>query len=299
MMITQTEIDQVKEIILLLKPFKVAGEKLGKEKDVTITLIMPIFDHLKNKVLKHKPGDSNLIKSMKTSMKTKLENRYTEDQMELLTTITFFDPRHKTKFNVCPGYLGRTITKFVNASNTDYIEATQGQEMHNLSNFNSARHRPDQQATDLSPEEEMENCLLASDEDSQENHTSLSDKIDMEIKFYSKLKFTDQEKKKDIDVLKWWKDNKTVYPCLFETAMGLLHTPATSVPSEKIFLEAGYIAHAWRSKILPVNLDKHLFIKKNLKYVPTDVEKFTEDIATKVLQEQEKGKITDAFPGTE
>ena len=41
----------------------------------------------------------------------------------------------------------------------------------------------------------MENWLLASDEDSQDNHTSLSDKIDMEIKFYSKLKFTEEEKK--------------------------------------------------------------------------------------------------------
>ena len=120
----------------------------------------------------------------------------------------------------------------------------------------------------------------------------------MEIKFYSKLKFTDEEKKY-IDVVKWWKDTKTVSPCLFETAMGLLHTPATSVPSERIFSEAGYIACAWRSKILPVNLNKHLFIKKNLKYVRTDVETFIEDKATTALKEQEKVKITDAFPGTE
>ena len=164
MMIAQTEIDQVKEIIVLLKPFKVAGEKLGKEKDVTITLIMPIFDHLKNKVLKHKPGDSNLIKSMKTSMKTKLENRYTEDQMELLTTIKKFDPRYKTRFNVCQGYLRRTITKFIDASDTDYIQATDGQEMPNLSNFNSARDRPGQ-ATVLSPEEEMINSLFTDDDE--------------------------------------------------------------------------------------------------------------------------------------
>ena len=79
----------------------------------------------------------------------------------------------------------------------------------------------------------------------------------------------------------------------------LLHTPATSAPSERIFSEAGYIARARRSKILPVNLNKHLFIKKNLKYVPTDVEKFTEEKAATALKEQEKVKITDAFPGTE
>ena len=48
----------------------------------------------------------------------------------------------------------------------------------------------------------------------------------------------------------------------------MLHTPATSVPSERIFSEAGYIARARRSKILPRNLNKFIFIKKNMKYIP-------------------------------
>ena len=42
-----------------------------------------------------------------------------------------------------------------------------------------------------------------------------------------------------------------------------------------------------------------MFIKKNLKYVPNDVKKITEEKATTALKEQEKVKITDAFPGTE
>ena len=100
-----------------------------------------------------------------------------------------------------------------------------------------------------------------------------------------------------MDVLKWWKENKNRYPLLYEAAKGLLHTPATSVPSERIFSEAGYIARARRSKILPVNLNRHLFIKKNLKYVPTDVDKFTEDIATSALQENVE--IPEIFPGTD
>ena len=38
--------------------------------------------------------------------------------------------------------------------------------------------------------------------------------------------------------------------------------------TERIFSEAGYISHARRSKILPVNLDKYLFIKRNKHYLP-------------------------------
>ena len=48
----------------------------------------------------------------------------------------------------------------------------------------------------------------------------------------------------------------------------LLSTPATSVPSERIFSEAGYIACARCSRILPRNLNKFIFIKKNINYVP-------------------------------
>ena len=65
---------------------------------------------------------------------------------------------------------------------------------------------------------------------------------------------------------------KNLYPCLTETVKALLHTPATSVPSERIFSEAGYIARARRSRILPKNLNKFIFIKKNFKYM-TDLQK--------------------------
>ena len=71
-----------------------------------------------------------------------------------------------------------------------------------------------------------------------------------------------------LDLLKWWKDYKGQFPCLFQAVKGLLGTPATSVPSERIFSEAGYIARARRSRIIPQNLNKFTFLKKNLKYVP-------------------------------
>ena len=44
------------------------------------------------------------------------------------------------------------------------------------------------------------------------------------------------------------------------------------MPSERIFSEAGYIARARRSRILPKNLNKFIFIKRNMKYM-TDLKK--------------------------
>ena len=136
-------------------------------------------------------------------MKTKLDNRYSDAQEKILKIKKKIDLRYKSRVQgiVCQGHLRQTITKFVRASEDDYIEATEGQELQHLSNFttprSSARDRPGQ-ATVLSPEEEMLNSLLTGDdEDSQVIHTSLSEQINVEVNYYSQLKFTDTEKKRN------------------------------------------------------------------------------------------------------
>ena len=82
----------MEEIIKMLKYFKLVGEKLGKENEVTISKIIPMFNYIKTNVINHNPSDSNFMQTMKSHMRTKLENRYSERQNKLLTTITFFDP---------------------------------------------------------------------------------------------------------------------------------------------------------------------------------------------------------------
>ena len=55
---------------------------------------------------------------MKFHIKAKLENRYTEKQLEKLETITYFDPRVKSLISsdFCEGLLKKNIIKY---SNTD------------------------------------------------------------------------------------------------------------------------------------------------------------------------------------
>ena len=103
--------------------------------------------------------------------------------------------------------------------------------------------------------------------DSDEEVTDLSDldeKIDTELQCYKSIKLSRDQKLKT-DILQWWRDHKSQFPCLFQAAKALLGTPATSVPSERIFSEARYIARARRSRIRPKNLNKFIFIKKKIK----------------------------------
>ena len=83
-----------------------------------------------------------------------------------------------------------------------------------------------------------------------------------------------KEQKANVKLISWSQDWNLEYPFLFKAVKAMLCTPATSVPSERIFSEAGYISHAKRSKILPVNLDKYLFIKRNRLYLPENTEEY-------------------------
>ena len=125
---------KIKDLIALLQPFKVAGEEFGKESDVTLTSIVPWFNHLRTKTLKQVPTDSQMIKDMKKNMLDKLENRYDPQQMKFLTTVTYLDPRVKGLVDPDLNDLKSKVKKIVQASGPNVIPPTQNQEYHNLQN---------------------------------------------------------------------------------------------------------------------------------------------------------------------
>ncbi|XP_040889402.1 zinc finger BED domain-containing protein 4-like [Toxotes jaculatrix] len=65
--------------------------------------------------------------------------------------------------------------------------------------------------------------------------------------------------------LKWWKENSKFYPLLSPLAKAYLTTPATSVPSERVFSTAGDVVTSQRSQLRPENVDMLIFLKRNLK----------------------------------
>lgn len=69
----------------------------------------------------------------------------------------------------------------------------------------------------------------------------------------------------DSSPLAWWKAHESLYPNLAMLAKHYLAVPATSVPSERVFSTAGDIVTASRSALTTENVDKLIFLKKNLK----------------------------------
>ena len=125
-------------IVALLKPFKECGEKLSSEKDVTISLIIPYFQILKDHLMPN-TNDVKLIKDMKSEMLQKLNSRYNSEQLKCLTISTLLDVRHKN--DVTNGFelLKTALQNFVvrqqeqEQSQNEIIPVTQGQELENIS----------------------------------------------------------------------------------------------------------------------------------------------------------------------
>ena len=65
------------------------------------------------------------------------------------------------------------------------------------------------------------------------------------------------------NILEAWKKDVTQFPVLSKMALYYLSAPATSVPSERVFSDAGFIVNQKRSNLDPKMIDKLIFLHHN------------------------------------
>ena len=82
---------------------------------------------------------------------------------------------------------------------------------------------------------------------------------EMEVKYYMECRKIDRSS----DPLMWWKVNCHALPRLAKLAKKYLSTPATSVPSERIFSKAGELISKKRSNLKKSHVDMIIFLNKN------------------------------------
>ena len=91
------------------------------------------------------------------------------------------------------------------------------------------------------------------------DYTQINTKDDNKVFHYAKL---GNIKVKD-DSLIWWINHKDSFPTLTQLARKYLSIPATSVPSERLFSDAGNHISAKRTRLAPDLVNKILFLKCN------------------------------------
>ena len=207
------------------------------------------------------PSESELITSMKEHMLTKIKTRYTNHQIKFLKACSLLDVRYKSEHCVSDGwpYLMQQVRDVCEQEDgQNEVPATEGQELINISSRFHMNSRND-----------VASDLFAFGDDMPFQIPDFEDILRKEVSRYKELQFTRKEKE-ELNILKWWKDNKNTYPSLFKAAKSMLHIPATSVPAERIFLLAGHIVRLRRSRLFPINVNQFIFLSKNLPYIPAE-----------------------------
>ncbi|GBC47674.2 zinc finger BED domain-containing protein 1-like [Rhizophagus irregularis DAOM 181602=DAOM 197198] len=124
---------------------------------------------------------------------------------------------------------------------------------------------------DLELPEEVRSPILDDDDDifermwaSNQQLTQTGNNDNNEIMCY--LRCPDEPK--STDPLVWWRDHRSSYPILSKLAQKYLSIPSTSVPSERLFSDAGNHVSAKRTRLAPDLVDRILFLKRNSTYFP-------------------------------
>ena len=271
---TADQFEDMRKVIQLLQPFRIAGDALGAENDVTISKVLPVFAFLRTN-LKIKHSDRNVVKLMKPVMLEKLNNRYDDNQVLFLKTCSLLDPRYKNEIDETEApeayanlltlvdYVCETTRKQEEPESQQEFPPTQGQaqgEQHSIISDTSNRsmtlddflHRDD-----VRPVSVTQHTLEA---------------IKVEVERYRTSVFLSKEEKNKLNIFKWWKDNSAIYPSMYLAFKATLNIPATSVPSERIFSLAGFILNKRRSQLLATNVNRYIFLNRNRDYIPPNTE---------------------------
>jgi hypothetical protein len=244
LLLNENDLLGIKELVNLLEPFAYATTLMGGDLYPTLSMMLPVIKALQEHLFQMERTLNHLtIREIRDEIELSFSERW-EDPGPDGYLAAILDPRFKD--------FGFEPTKF--QSTKEILR----QKMNvNINLFYSPT---------LNVEKNSKSSLL----DSLFNETTSSNisPIDTEFKIYfdmpkmPKYDFDDPLYKQH-NPLTFWYNNKTTLPLLAQQAQRYLSIPATSVPSERLFSDAGNIITHKRNRLHPNTVHDLLFLKEN------------------------------------
>nr|KAI8768910.1 zinc finger BED domain-containing protein 4-like [Biomphalaria glabrata] len=246
------------KVSVLLKPFEEVTREVSAAA-ASISIVIPLVHVLKTFL--QREGNDKGIKNMKSTLLECLNSRFENlDNNRLYSIATLLDPRFKSLVlneNACTEAKAGVLICATRHQNPVTESVTQAHL------FSEAVEPPTKKAR--LAESSLWDCfdeLVAQEEASVPTVVKVQSQQDMINEELSKYLSEPLIHRKDDPVL-WWKVNASRFPGLAKVAQIYLAPPPTSVPSERLFSVAGRIINDYRTKLIPDNAEKLIFLKYN------------------------------------
>ncbi|XP_072444855.1 E3 SUMO-protein ligase ZBED1-like isoform X2 [Chiloscyllium punctatum] len=248
----------VREIVDILKPLAIATSTFTKERFSSLSLVKPVITSLVYKHLAASESDSELAHDIKQTICANLNQWYSAREVnQVLNLACALDPRF------------RGLDFLSQAERVETLHALK-REASELARL----HPPASGRSSLEPSNTGPNPAKMPKHDSgiefllgdlcnvrSASANSVHQQAEQEISNFQ----TSEASSLCQDPLLWWKTHHTQYPLLASAARKLLAVPATVVPANWIFTEAGHGIYSKRSALAPEHVDMLVFMHGNLK----------------------------------
>ncbi|XP_045780821.1 E3 SUMO-protein ligase ZBED1-like [Maniola jurtina] len=244
-MISGTEIDCVKEMIELLCPFEKLTREISGDSYVTVSKVIPLVSCIRE-VVENITPKNEMILEFKEEIKKQLVRRFdTIEHSAILAISTALDPRFKLmhfKNAVAKGKVISYLNKYVREYNSSPTASNDASDESDKDDAEFDIWKYHKQLT----HKNMKNKSATTTETISET----------EVQMYLSSPVTPIKR----DAIEIWDDMKSLFPKLGKIAMIYLPIVATSVPSERLFSEAGATITQDRNRLLGSRLSKLLFL---------------------------------------
>ncbi|XP_034540402.1 zinc finger BED domain-containing protein 1-like [Notolabrus celidotus] len=258
-----SDITVLEEVHKLLCPLHDFTDILASERQVTLSALQPVLEHINSVMLQDEEEDSALTKQMKHVIRDDLlmQLRYTTEMKNVLSISSFIDPRFKGSF-------AENLDDIVKAC-SDEATALTAQELPDTEQPPAAMAQSTNSTTTTKRKEKSLSGLLQKITTARKNRSAAAsegplptalEKLDTEMRLYLSLPAIDAE----ADPLSWWKTHVEEFPMLSKVARKYLCIPATSVPSERVFSASGHILSPQRSRLSTENVNMLTFLHFNM-----------------------------------
>lgn len=250
------DIEVLEAVQRALKPLQEFTDALSGEGYVTLSYIRPVLHLFNNKLLAPQESDGELANSIRHTILTYLNEKYSEPSTsDLLDMASFVDPRFRGTY-VCSEKLAALKERVIYEAEELLAPAAANQ----AGPQSAAEQRV---MADPTPPIAKKRKTLASffEQDASPSNLTPRESIKNELSSYLQSLCLDSK----ADPLQWWREHQVAYPALSSLARKYLCVPATSSPSERIFSCSGNIVTCQRASLKPDTVDRLVFLAQNLK----------------------------------